>query len=243
MGLSIVDEGEHTFSSGQGSKAARILSPHRPFFKKSERFHAPATDIQRAAGAVPHDVVGSDGPIHISYPFEYTASHGLWHKTLDALGIPSNNAHLAGSNIGAWTTVCSVDPSNATRSYAATGYYLPNAHRPNLVLLTGAEVHELLLNKDESGDAWVASGVRFSHGGSDFRAFASQEVILSAGSVQSPQLLERSGIGGASVLSAAGISLKVDNPNVGEHLQDHLSMLPTIPPASQLAVDRNGHMC
>jgi choline dehydrogenase-like flavoprotein len=93
-----------------------------------------------------------------------------------------------------------------------------------LFLLTEAEVHEVLL--DEDGDVagcWRAKGVRFAHGGVQFSAFASREVIVSAGSVQSPQILELSGIGGSAVLSAAGIPVKVDNPNVGENLQDHLS--------------------
>jgi choline dehydrogenase-like flavoprotein len=48
------------------------------------------------------------------------------------------------------------------------------------------------------------------------------EVILSAGSVQSPQLLELSGIGNPEILKAAGIDVKVENPNVGENLQEHM---------------------
>jgi choline dehydrogenase-like flavoprotein len=52
---------------------------------------------------------------------------------------------------------------------------------------------------------------------------ASKEVILSCGSVQSPQLLELSGIGNHEILNAAGINVKVNNPNVGENLQEHMS--------------------
>lgn len=53
---------------------------------------------------------------------------------------------------------------------------------------------------------------------------AAREVIISAGSIQSPQILELSGIGRRDVLEAAGVELKVDSPNVGENLQDHMSM-------------------
>jgi choline dehydrogenase-like flavoprotein len=142
---------------------------------------------------------------------------------LNSLGVESNVAHLSGSNVGVWTSACSVDPKTGARSYSASAYYLPNSSRPNLVLLTGAEVIKILLEPE--GGEWAAKGVRFAHGGDEFEVFASQEIILSAGSVQSPQILELSGIGGAAVLSKAGISVKVDSPHVGENLQDHLSRL------------------
>lgn len=145
---------------------------------------------------------------------------------MNSLGVETNNDHLAGSNTGCWTSVVSVDPRDATRSYAATAYYNPVSSRSNLFLLTAAEVHEILLVKDGNDpSAWKAEGIRFSHGGKEFSAFACREVILSAGSVQSPQILELSGVGGSAVLSAAGVTVKVDNPNVGENLQDHLSTL------------------
>jgi choline dehydrogenase-like flavoprotein len=167
--------------------------------------------------------VGNSGPVHISYPKEYSASHYLWHGTLNTLGVKSNESHLAGTNIGCWTSVCSIDPVMATRSYAANSYYLPMSFKSNLVVLTGAEVNEILFTKDPSAGGWCAEGVRFYHQGSEFTALASREVIISAGSVQSPCLLEKSGIGCSSILTAAGIPVKIDNPNVGENLQDHLS--------------------
>lgn len=170
--------------------------------------------------------VGHSGPIHVSYPTKFSASHHLWHQTLNSAGVESNDDHLGGCNTGCWTSVVSVDPQTVTRSYAATAYYQPIADRPNLLVLTGAEVREILLAAPETSTAatrWQARGVRFAHKGSLFTAFASREVIVSAGSIQSPQLLELSGIGDERVLSAAGIPLKVKNPNVGENLQDHLS--------------------
>jgi choline dehydrogenase-like flavoprotein len=146
---------------------------------------------------------------------------------LEAVGVKTNDSHLAGSNLGCWTSLVSVDPRDVVRSYAARAYYKPNATRPNLLVLARAEVQEVLLTKrndaDAAGNSWKAKGVRFIHDGAQFMALASREVIISAGSVQSPQILELSGIGSSAVLSAAGIPVKVDNPNVGENLQDHLS--------------------
>lgn len=160
------------------------------------------------------------------YPKQYSASHLLWHDTMNGVGVESNDAHMAGDNTGCWTSVASVEPLTFTRSYGASAYYEPVASRSNLVVLTGAEAREVLLVEADGG--WKAKGVRFLHDGVEYSASASREVVLSCGSLQSPQLLELSGVGGEKVLTAAGIPVKVDNPNVGENLQDHMSLCPHI---------------
>lgn len=83
---------------------------------------------------------------------------------------------------------------------------------------------KILLDREGEEKEWTSKGVRLEHRGIEFDVFSSRETIISAGSVQSPQLLELSGIGCPEILSRAGIAVKVDNPNVGENLQDHLSM-------------------
>ena len=128
---------------------------------------------------------------------------------------------MSGSNVGCWTSLTGVTPESRERSYSATAYYRPNCGRPNLVLLTEATVQEVIL-EDLNGE-WVAKGVRFDHGGKEHVAKTEGEIIICAGSVQSPQLLELSGIGSSEILKAAGIETKIDNPNVGENLQDHMS--------------------
>lgn len=89
------------------------------------------------------------------------------------------------------------------------------------MLLTEAVVREVVL-EDEDGE-WVAKGVRFIHEGEEHIVRTEGEVLICAGSVQSPQLLELSGIGDPDILKAAGIDVKVTNPNVGKNLQDHMS--------------------
>lgn len=165
--------------------------------------------------------MGDGGPLHITYLPEYSDSHAHWHRTLNKLGIETNKSHLSGSNVGVWTNVVAVDPQTTTRSYSTTAYYLPNAHRPNLRVLTNATVREIVL--EQRGGQWTASGVRLDHGDQSYTVAASQEVILSAGSVASPQLLELSGIGDPSVLGRSGIRVKVANQNVGENVQEHMS--------------------
>ena len=90
-------------------------------------------------------------------------------------------------------------------------------------VLTDAAVREIVL--EPRGERWTAIGVRFEHGDRSYTIAASQEVILSAGSVASPQLLELLGIGDPSILERAGIMVKVPNRNVGENVQEHMSKL------------------
>lgn len=137
------------------------------------------------------------------------------------MGVNVNRSHFSGSNVGVWTTVTSVEPEQRERSYSANAYYQPNAGKPNLVLLTGATVQELLL--EPAGDEWTVKGAEFTHEGEEHTIGVQGEIVICAGSVQSPQLLELSGIGNPKVLQEAGIEAKVDNPAVGENLQDHLS--------------------
>ena len=80
----------------------------------------------------------------------------------------------------------------------------------------------MVLEKKTGGDC-IATGVRFVHKNREHMVPVSGEIIISAGSLQSPQILELSGIGNPDVLKAAGIETNIANPNVGENLQDHMS--------------------
>ncbi|RMJ10396.1 hypothetical protein CDV36_009977 [Fusarium kuroshium] len=192
-----------------------------PFFKKSETFHPPSSHVQKLQN-VSHDAdtFGSSGPIQVSYPTDYSPTHSLWHPTLNAVGVETNSSHLGGSNVGVWTCVNAVDPRSATRSFS-TGYC--SDARSNLHILTNATVNEIVLQEFEGG-GHVATGVRFSCKGQEHTVSASREVILSAGTIKSPQILELSGIGNPKVLAQAKVPVKVDSPTVGENLQDHLML-------------------
>lgn len=172
-----------------------------------------------------HDpsVFGTSGPVQISYIEEYSASHGLWHKTLNKLGVQTNSAHHAGSNVGVFTNINTVDPRTATRCYSTNYLSQLGQGQSNLHILTGATVQNVILRQD--ADEYVATGVRFICNGQEYVASAALEVVVSGGSVQSPQILEQSGIGKPEVLEAAGIPVAVPSPMVGENLQDHISEL------------------
>ncbi|KAI4277417.1 MAG: hypothetical protein LQ337_001798 [Flavoplaca oasis] len=81
-------------------------------------------------------------------------------------------------------------------------------------------VNNIIFSSDRTGDL-VATGLNFTANNQSFIANASREVIISGGMIKSPQMLELSGIGDAKLLESFGIQTFIDNPNVGESLQDH----------------------
>lgn len=104
------------------------------------------------------------------------------------------------------------------RSSTSNAYLRRAMKRPNLTLVTKVHSRKLLL------DGTRATGVEYEHKGEVKTATAKNEVILSAGSVGSPQLLQLSGIGPKAVLEKAGVEVVNDLPGVGENLQDHLEV-------------------
>lgn len=106
-----------------------------------------------------------------------------------------------------------------TRSDAATAYFEPAKGRANLHVVTGALAEKIIL--DTSGKTPKAVGVQIKKDGKSSVLTAKREVILAAGVFGTPKLLELSGIGGKTLLEKLGIPVVVDNPNVGENLQDH----------------------
>lgn len=105
---------------------------------------------------------------------------------------------------------------NGVRSSTANAYLRPVMQRSNLTVVTHALVHKVLLEGKK------ASGIRYERKGSIVDVKVTKEVILSAGSIGSPHLLQLSGIGPTVELSEAGIDVAHDLPGVGKNLQDHL---------------------
>ncbi|EPS38785.1 hypothetical protein H072_7451 [Dactylellina haptotyla CBS 200.50] len=196
-----------------------------PYFRKVESFFTPSEELKEKH-KLDYDVEkhGSSGKIYTSYSKEHGAHHEYWHETLQTLGI-ERKPTFDGSNVGVWTGLTSVNPQTTKRSYSASEYYLPVASRHNLHVICNSIVREVVLERVNG--VIVATGVLFESMGSEYIAKASKEVIVSCGSVQSPTILELSGVGNPDVLKAANIEVKVENRNVGENLQDRL-MVPMV---------------
>ncbi|XP_014367656.2 glucose dehydrogenase [FAD, quinone] [Papilio machaon] len=108
---------------------------------------------------------------------------------------------------------------NGIRASTATTYLSQIQHRENFKLIKNAFVVKILLDSNSK-----AYGVVVKYRGKEIKVFASEEVIISAGSINSPQLLMLSGIGEKKHLESKDIACKVDLPGVGKNLQDHLTI-------------------
>ena len=108
--------------------------------------------------------------------------------------------------------------ANGQRASSSRSYLDPIKGRPNLKIIPRIIVDQLIMDGDR------AIGVRYRTAGRQMKIFTRGEVILSAGSVGSPTILQRSGIGPAQVLANAGVEVRIDSPGVGANLQDHLEV-------------------
>ncbi|TGO70431.1 hypothetical protein BELL_0727g00020 [Botrytis elliptica] len=126
-----------------------------------------------------------------------------------------------GSHLGFYRTISTTNRvEKPIQSYAASGYLAPISGRANSIVLTNALARRIILESGSDGFLF-AKEVEFQHEGVFYLAFARNEVTLSAGSIQSPQLLELSGIGDPKVPEEVHIPCLVPNPHVGNNLQEH----------------------
>ncbi|MGA1803004.1 GMC family oxidoreductase [Rhizobium sp. HT1-10] len=176
-----------------------------PYFKKLET-HARGTSEWH----------GDAGPIHV------TPMRGMTHAISDAFlkacseaQLPSNDDFNGASIEGAG--VYDINTRNGQRSHSSAEYLRPALKRANLAVERHALAQRLLF----SGEGRV-EGVEVLQGGQLRRFMARREVVLAAGAVDSPKLLQLSGIGDAAFLSGLGIASQHHLPAVGANLQDHL---------------------
>jgi choline dehydrogenase-like flavoprotein len=170
---------------------------------------------------------------HESPPNKFHASGGEWRvehprirwEILDRLrdaaeqaGIEKIDDFNSGDNSG--SSYFQVNQRRGRRWSAARGFLKPALSRPNLKVVTSA-----LIDRVEIADG-RATGIVYRQGGETRRASARGEVILSAGAVASPPILERSGVGDPEILNANGVEPLIELPGVGRNLQDHLQIRP-----------------
>ena len=175
-----------------------------PFFKKMEHYEAGASEL-RAEG----------GPLRVSESADRSPLYDALFAAAEELGLPVNSDYNGADQEGmcvAQTTI-----SNGRRQSVAECYLKPAASRPNLHIVTEALAERLLF------DGKRCNGVRYRRGATTEQATARGEVILSSGAINSPKLLELSGIGRPEILNAHAIDVRHALPGVGEGLRDHLS--------------------
>jgi choline dehydrogenase len=177
-------------------------------------------DLLPAFKAVEDAEAGSDewrgrgGPVRVAEMTPFV--HPLTRRYLQAAqqaGLPLNPDFNGATQEG--VGVYQITAKGGRRMSAARAFLRPAMRRRNLKVETGAQATRVLF------EGRRAVGVEYRRGGQTLRATARASVILSAGSVGSPQLLELSGVGDPAVLAAAGIETRLANANVGANLQDH----------------------
>lgn len=125
----------------------------------------------------------------------------------------------SGDHIGFYNTLGAVSrsgPTKGKRSYAARGMFEENAHRSNLHVLCEAHAQKVVISEGR------ATGVSFFHGDETHEVSASCEVVVSGGTMATPQILELSGIGDPEILEAAGLECLVESKGVGNNYQEHI---------------------
>jgi choline dehydrogenase len=135
-------------------------------------------------------------------------------------GIPKIADFNRGDNEG--SSYFEVNQRRGIRWNTAKAFLRPAAARPNLTIMTGCHVKRLKIGKGERG--LVCTGVEFTGGGKKWVADTKTEVILSAGAIGTPHILQMSGIGPGAMLQQHGVRVQLDAPGVGENLQDHLQI-------------------
>jgi choline dehydrogenase len=178
-----------------------------PYFKRTESWQDGEDNYR-----------GGDGPVatcggnNMKFNPLYQAFIEAGHEA----GYPTTNDYNGEQQEGFGAMHMTVD--NGVRASASSAYIDEAKKRSNLTILSGVLVKRVLLKNK------TATGVEYKRNSEIARVNANKEIILSAGSVGSPQLLQLSGIGPRKVLKDAGVELLHEMPGVGENLQDHLEV-------------------
>lgn len=178
-------------------------------------------ELRKCKYLTPSTNPGSDGPIQTLYPEKGDHIRKAWANAFNALGYEMSENAFSGSSIGGFVNNSTVNGATKERSYSANAYFKPAQDRPNLHLVTEAQVEKIILEKD-SGEA-IAKGVKVTIKGVEHIFQAGKEVIVAVGALNSPKILELSRIGDPKLLRSLGIDVYVNNSNVGENFQDHTS--------------------
>jgi len=181
-----------------------------PYFKRAEDYQHGADELH-----------GAGGELRVEERRVNWEILDAWREAAEECGIPKIEEFNRGDNFG--NAYFQMNQRRGVRWSNTKAFLRPVMHRPNLTVLTHAHVKRVRMQT--SGSLKRATGVEFSLGlRSNQFAEARGEVILAAGAIGSPQILQLSGIGPGALLQHLGIHVEHDVPGVGENLHDHLQI-------------------
>jgi choline dehydrogenase-like flavoprotein len=167
-----------------------------------------------------------DGPLQLSQPSQEGSEWPqVWKETLNTLGFSDTNDPFSGQICGNLTVPDAIYPSTKRRSFSGNAYLEAAINRPNFTIWTQTPVDRIIFDDGPTCDRFVsitATAVQYTTIDGQIKTVgANREVLLTAGSINSPRILELSGVGDKKLLDTLGIKVVVDNPYVGENLQNH----------------------
>ena len=194
-----------------------------PYFQKSFTLTLPPKAVGDYLGLdylKSTEYKGQGGPIQCSYSDNITDPVGkAWIDAFGTFGYALSGDPWAENVTGGYASATTVDPTSKTRSYSASTYYALAKQRPNLEVVTGVQIEKIEFTHRD-GKA-IAIGLKGLKAGAPVSYHVRKEVILAAGALNSPKILELSGVGNPDILKKHGIKMVFDNPHVGENFQDH----------------------
>jgi choline dehydrogenase-like flavoprotein len=200
---------------GEGRWAWASMSE---YMKKSESFRAPEEWQAELGAGYNASFHGAEGPVQARYSAGmYRGGHqAAFAQVLSEAGVQNISDSAGGVAAGVGWHANSLDGDNR-RSSSAAAYWTPIEGKHNIAVLVG---HTATKIETEGKDVIRATGVSFTGPSGNWTVYADEEVILAAGAIMSPHLLQVSGIGPAADLEAAGIPSVLDLPGVGRNLQE-----------------------
>ncbi|KAK6833514.1 hypothetical protein PG987_008208 [Apiospora arundinis] len=205
-----------------------------PYFEKSVTLTPPDTAKRRANASTQYDPDAFStpgGPVQVGYT-NWVSVWATWlERGLQAIGMERTTGFSSGALMGYHYSQSTIRARDQTRSTSAEYIYQASERGlENLKVYTQTLAHKVLFdegNDDNNNKKKKATGVRVSSLGIEYTIKARKEVILSAGTFQSPQLLMLSGIGPKSTLAEFDIPVISDLPGVGQNMWDHIMFGPS----------------
>ena len=187
-----------------------------PYFEKSLNFTPPDAS-KRAANATPdYDTTTlgqGNGPLSVTFP-NYAQAFSSWvQKGLQEIGVQPRKGFTSGQLFGSAYSIATIESTLQTRESSESAFLQPALTNPDLTVYTQTLATKIIFDSNK-----VATGVQVDTAGKVYTLSAGKEVIVSAGTFQSPQLLMVSGVGPQSTLAQFNIPIVADRPGVGQNM-------------------------
>jgi choline dehydrogenase-like flavoprotein len=196
--------------------------------KKGEHFQPPNATLNALGATFNAQAHGFSGPLSTCFSRHIAPDdlHTLFNNTFKKFGIEPRHEFDGGQLLGYGVQAVTQDGHADVREDAARAYYYPVMNRTNLVVMVNTTATRIIWasQNDPNGKPMASAAEVVSQAGQTSTIYADREVILSAGAIRSPAILENSGVGNPAILAKQSIDVKVSLSAVGENFQDQTTI-------------------